>query len=114
MIVDEYSFGRIVIDGKEYTKDIVIHDGTIEKRDKKKSKHLKSQYGHTPLTPEENIPWNHKRLIVGTGAYGKLPVVRGVKDEARKKMVKLEIMPTKKALTHLNDADTNMILHLTC
>ena len=114
MKVDEYSFGRIVIDGKEYTKDIVIHDGKIEKRDKKKSKYLKAQYGHTPLTPEENIPWTHKRLIVGTGAYGKLPVVRGVKDEARKKMVKLEIMPTEKALSHLNDADTNMILHLTC
>jgi hypothetical protein len=44
-------FGWIKVDGKKYKKDIVIHaDGSVTKREKKKSKGLKASYGHTPLS----------------------------------------------------------------
>ncbi len=44
-------FGFVEIDGVTYTHDVVIHtDGTISKREKKKSKGLKGEYGHTPLS----------------------------------------------------------------
>ncbi len=64
------TFGRIEIDGIHYNKDVVIDGGNIIKRDKGKSRSLKSQYGHTPLTPHENIPWDCTQLIIGTGFYG--------------------------------------------
>ncbi len=35
MKVKELSFGTIGINGKDYSKDIVIHKGKIEKRKKK-------------------------------------------------------------------------------
>ena len=39
---------------------------------------------HTPLFVEEAIPWKCRRLFVGTGAYGKLPVMDELKLEAER------------------------------
>ena len=50
------SFGQIQIDGQVYHRDVVLDKKTIEPRKKKKSRHLRAQFGHTPLGPEENIP----------------------------------------------------------
>jgi len=48
------SFGSVRIFGQKYEKDIVMHtDGSVTKRKKKKSKDLKSIYGHTPLSEYE-------------------------------------------------------------
>jgi hypothetical protein len=114
MTVDKYDFGTITIDGKEYEKDVVIRGSTVEKRKKKKSKPFKSQYGHTPLTAAENIPWDAPRLVIGTGMYGKLPVTDDVRQEAEKHSVELITKTTPDAINHINDKDTNLILHLTC
>ena len=64
MKVKKLSFGTINIDGKDYSKDIVIHKGKIEKRKKKESKHFRGRFGHTPLSISENIPWDCKKLII--------------------------------------------------
>lgn len=114
MKIDTYQFGSVTIDGKAYTKDIVIHNTSIEKRKKKKSKQYKSQYGHTPLSVEENIPWECKKLVIGTGIHGKLPVMDEVKQEANRRGVDLIIRTTPEALDYLNEPETNLILHLTC
>jgi hypothetical protein len=114
MQVQELSFGTINIDGKEYAKDIVIHKGKIEKRKKKKSKNFRSQFGHTPLSNSENIPWDCKKIIIGTGHYSALPVMEEVKKKAKKKGVELVLMSTPDAILKINEKDTNLILHLTC
>ncbi|MGD9172917.1 MAG: MTH938/NDUFAF3 family protein [Desulfobacterales bacterium] len=114
MKVKEISFGAINIDGKDYFKDIVIHKGKIEKRKKQKSKVFRSQFGHTPLSTLENIPWNCKKLIIGTGHSSALPVMKEVKKKAKKKGVELVFMSTPDAILNINDKDTNLILHLTC
>ena len=114
MQVKELSFGSINIDGKDYVKDIVIHKGKIEKRKKKKSKKFRSQFGHTPLSILENIPWDCKKLIIGTGHSSALPVMEEVKEKAKKKSVELVIMSTPDAILDINEKDTNLILHLTC
>ena len=114
MKVKELSFGAINIDGIDYFKDIVIHKGKIEKRKKKKSKIFRSQFGHTPLSTLENIPWNCKKLIIGTGHSSALPVMKEVKKKAKKKGVELVFMSTPDAILNINDKDTNLILHLTC
>jgi hypothetical protein len=111
------SFGILDIDGRRYERDVVIDRGRVAKRDKKASKPLRDKYGHTPLSLLEPIPWTCRRLIVGTGADGALPIVPDVLAEARKRNVELVAVPTAEACALLADADpatTNAILHVTC
>src|ERR1043166_2801563 len=116
MQLENFSFGSLVIDGKEYAKDVVIDRGTIRKRKKKPSKRFRDKFGHTPLSIEEKIPWECHRLVVGTGAHGNLPVMDEVKQEAKRRKIELLILPTRDAMNALNKdpEDSNAILHVTC
>lgn len=49
-------FGEIEVDGERYDHDIVIEAGDVKKREKAVSKRFRDDYGHTPLSAEENIP----------------------------------------------------------
>ncbi len=115
MRIEAFSFGTIRIDGVTYEKDVVIDRGKVRKRGKKPSKAFRDQFGHTPLSVEEDIPWKCSRLVIGTGG-GALPVMETVKDEAKRRKVKLLILPTAQAIVALHEhpEDTNAILHLTC
>jgi hypothetical protein len=116
MHVDCFSFGSICIDGVTYDHDVVIDRGKVRKREKKLSKKYRKQFGHTPLSIEERIPWKCRRLIVGTGTGG-LPVMDEVKLEAeQQRRIKLLIMSTAEAIKELENSptDTNAILHVTC
>ncbi len=73
MRIDQFTFGSIRIDGVIYEHDVVIARGRVRKRKKKSSKPFRGAFGHTPLSIEENIPWDCRRLVVGTGADGALP-----------------------------------------
>jgi hypothetical protein len=110
-----YSFGSIRVDGVTYEHDLIIDRGKIRKRKKAASRKFRGEYGHTPLSAAEDIPWRC-RLVVGTGADGALPVMQQVRDEARSRKVDLVILPTAEAIGALTKAtaDTNAILHLTC
>jgi len=116
MQFEDFSFGSIRIDGVTRDYDVVIDGDEIRKRKKKPSKQFRDEFGHTPLSIEEDIPWKCRRLIVGTGAYGRLPVMQEVKREAKRRKVELLVVPTPKAIEALEqDADeTNAILHVTC
>ncbi len=114
MIVKDLSFGTINIDGETYRKDVIIDNGSVKKREKEASKKYADRYGHTPLSSDENIPWNCRRLVVGTGQSSALPVMEEVRNVAARKGVELKIMSTPEAVKHLNDPDTNFVLHLTC
>ncbi len=116
MRVSDYSFGSVQVDGVTYDHDLIIDRGKIRKRKKAASRRLRGAYGHTPLSAEEDIPWRCRRLVIGTGADGALPVLQQVRDEARHRKVDLIVLPTAKAVSVLNEAaaDTNAILHLTC
>jgi len=96
--------------------DIVLNRNEISKRKKKASKKFREEFGHTALSVEENIPWNCSQRVVGTGAYGRLPVMQEVRDKAARKKIKLLILPTVEAMETLNRHrnDTNAILHVTC
>jgi hypothetical protein len=68
------------------------------------------------VSVEEDIPWKCARHVIGTGAYGSLPVMKEVKREAKRHKVKLLILPTCDAIEVLkkDPEDTNAILHVTC
>jgi hypothetical protein len=116
MQFDRFRFGSIRIDGQLYEHDVVVDRGDVRKRKKKPSKQFRSDFGHTPLSIEEKIPWKCKILVIGTGADGALPVMPEVKAEAVRRGVKLVVTPTREALGLLRDskAATNAILHVTC
>jgi hypothetical protein len=116
MQFENFSFGSVRIDGSTYEQDVIIDRGEIRKRHKKPSKKFREDYGHTPLSVEEDIPWKCHRLVVGTGAYGRLPVMKEVQREAERHRVKLLILPTIQAIEALQQEpdDTNAILHVTC
>ena len=110
-------FGEIEIDGERYTYDVVIDAGRIEKRKKKGSKAYRGEYGHTPLSDRGEIPWGGKRLIVGTGAAGSLPIMPEVREEAERRGIELVAVTTEEALRLLgqtDDEEARAVLHVTC
>ena len=115
MRFEKFSFGSIRIDGTTYEHDVVIDRGTVKKRKKKPSKKFREQFGHTPVSLEEDVPWKCRRLVIGTGT-GALPVMEEVKRQAARRKIELLVLPTAKAIEALraNPDDTNAILHVTC
>jgi hypothetical protein len=116
MKFEDYSFGFVRIDGVAYDRDVIVDKGEIRKRKKGPSKPFRDRYGHTPLSVAEDIPWQCQQLVIGTGAYGALPVMPQVEREAKRRPVELVSLPTADAIEVLNGAgtDTNAVLHLTC
>lgn len=116
MHFEKFSFGSMQIDGRVYDFDLVIDRGEIRKRKKKASKRYRDAYGHTPVSVEEDIPWRCRRLVVGTGAEGRLSVMPEVEKDAKRRKVELVVLPTKDAIAILNRGDLSMnaILHVTC
>jgi len=110
-------FGEIEIDGRRFDHDVVIERGRIRKRKKGPSKGYRDRFGHTPLSPNELIPWSARRLIVGTGASGALPIMPELLAEAARRGVEIVSRPTAEAcalLANVPDDDLAAVLHVTC
>lgn len=111
------SFGVIEVAGRTYKHDVVIDRGQVRKRDKKPSKGQRGEFGHTPLTAAEAIPWSGRRLVIGTGATGQLPITDDVLRAAEARGVTILARPTSEAcqaLVDVPDTDVCAILHVTC
>jgi hypothetical protein len=110
-------FGEIRIEGKRYDADVVIERGQVRLRRKKPSKPYRDRFGHTPLSAAESIPWGGPRLIVGTGADGRLPIMPEVYELAARRNIEIVAMPTDSAcrfIAHLEPDEVNAVLHVTC
>ena len=110
-------FGSIEVDGQEYEHDIVIEGGRVRRRKKKPSKPHRSEFGHTPLSADEELPWGGSRLIIGTGVYGSLPIMPEVTEEADRRRVDLTAIPTGNAcrlIASLDRGEVHAVLHVTC
>jgi hypothetical protein len=93
----------------------LIDCGEIHERKKKPSKKFRDEFGHTPRSVKEEIPWKCHRLVVGTGAYSQLPVMKEVKREAERRHVRLVILPTLEGIRALEkDSEANTILRVNC
>lgn len=111
------AFGTIEVEGRRYEHDVVIDRGKVSKRHKGPSKAMRAEYGHTPLTAAETIPWGGKRLIIGTGHDGQLPISPDLYEEARRREMTVTDLPTADAcelLDSLAAKDVRSILHVTC
>ena len=110
-------FGEIEVEGKRYTHDVVIDGGKVRKRKKGPSKQFREKFGHTPLSAGEEIPWGGRRLIVGTGAHGALPVMDEVLAEAKRRGIGVIAAPTVEIcelLEEVKKGQAYAVLHCTC
>ncbi len=110
-------FGAIELEGRRYDHDVVVDAGVVAKRHKKASKARRAEYGHTPLTADEPLPWGGSRLVVGSGAYGSLPVAPDVLEEGERRGIEVLVLPTPDALAVLRETrarDVHAVLHVTC
>lgn len=110
-------FGSIEVDGRAYEHDIIIEGGRVRKRKKKPSKPYRNEFGHTPVSADEPLPWGGSSLIIGTGFYGSLPIMTEVTEEAARRGVALTVVPTADAcrlIAGLDRRQVHALLHVTC
>ena len=111
-------FGWIKVNGDKYEKDIVIHsDGSITKREKKKSKDLKPEYGHTPLS-ERELEFLPKEqfdaLYIGTGHEAALPITPQALEILKK--YNAIVLPTPEVIGKIEQEKGKLValIHVTC
>ena len=110
--VDRYSFGRVWVDGREETRDVIVLPERIVRDWWRRDGH-----GLVLEDLEAVLDELPHRLIVGTGAYGRLRPDPETLDALRTRGVEVELLPTGEAVSRygtLNPAETAAALHLTC
>jgi hypothetical protein len=110
--LEEYSFGRILVDGEEHTRDLIVLPGRVVpdwwRRD-----------GHSLAMEDldgvrEELP---ERLILGCGAHGELRPDPAVIEALERHGVTVEAVDTAEAVRRYGESDehrTAAALHLTC
>lgn len=110
--IEEYAFGRVLVDGEEHTKDLIVLPHRVVggwwRRD-----------GHALVLEdlEDVVDELPERLIVGTGAYGQMRPDPATLEELFARKIEVESLPTPDAVKRfgeLNPARTAAALHLTC
>lgn len=113
VLIDSYSFGRIVIDGKTYTSDLILYPDKIDDSWWRKSGHILQKEDLTDV-----IQYNPEVLIVGTGANGLMKVPDETKEFVESKGIELIVEETKKAYETYNELKKEKKIvaafHLTC
>lgn len=113
MFIDSYEFGRIVIDGKTYTSDVIVDWESVD------SSWWRKQ-GHSLQAEDLAVILEHRPrvLIVGTGYSGALEVEREVERFLHSRGIELIIAMTEVACHEFNARGgakgVVAALHLTC
>ena len=113
MLIDSYEFGRIVIDGKTYTSDVIVGSESVDSSWWRKQGHS-LQVEDLPTLLE-----HHPRvLIVGTGYSGVLKVEQEVERALQSRGIELVVARTEDACHEFNARGGGRgvvaALHLTC
>ena len=117
MDVESLRFGEIVNAGLRFDRGVIVDGGRVPRRKKGPPKAYRDRFGHTPFSAYEEIPWSGSRLVIGTGADGRLPVMPEVRDLAEARGVEPVELPTIEACRlprGARDKEVNAIVHVTC
>ena len=110
--LQHYQFGRLTVDGAEETRDVIVLPTRVIRDWWRRESHalvledLEAVLGELP-----------PRLIVGTGAHGRLKPDGAALAQLQKRGIEVEIMRTDEAVRRyesLDPAETAAALHLTC
>lgn len=115
MHIDEYEYGRIVIDGREERRDVIITPKGVHPNWWRKD-------GHALTIDDLDVVMRERpaRLVVGTGSSGNMKPAPGVLDELAKAGIETEVMDSHAAVKRFNElvglgeVDAAAAFHLTC
>ena len=116
MVVEHYSFGRITIDGKTYTSDVIIYPGRVDSS-------WWREEGHNLRIVDlaDVIRAKPQILVVGAGAYGAMKVAKDVLSYLESKGIEVHVEETDRAVELFNEFQKDKkdkvviaALHLTC
>ena len=110
--IDHYEYGRIVVDGRQETRDLIILPDRVVRN-------WWRQDGHALVIDDladvlDELPGH---LVVGTGADGRMRPDLDTVQQLLERGVTVEILPTGQAVrrfAELDPAGAAAALHLTC
>jgi hypothetical protein len=107
-----YAFGRVTVDGREETRDVILLPERVVRDWWRKE-------GHSLVLEDldEVLDELPERLLIGTGAYGRTRPDPGALETLRARGIEVEVLPTADAVqryTRLDPRKTAAALHLTC
>lgn len=112
-MIDSYSFGSIVVDGKRYTADVIIYPDRVDPSWWRKQ-------GHNLCLEDlqEVLRFQPEVLVIGQGKPGLMKVSTGVLRQLQELGIEVVSAPTPKAVETYNQLATQKkvvaALHLTC
>jgi len=110
--LENYSFGRIVVDGEEQTRDLIVLPGRVITDWWRRDGHSLAMDDLDGVLDE--LP---ERLILGCGHDGRLHPPAAVIDELERRGIAVEALHTADAVRRYGELDprrTAAALHLTC
>ncbi len=114
MHIDSYQFGKIAIDGVNYSSDIIILGNTVQSNWWRKQGHsLSVEDLKTIITEGPSV------LVVGCGASGLMQVPEKTRQVLQEHDIQLKALDTYKAVQRFNELSQTGVnvaaaLHLTC
>jgi hypothetical protein len=110
--LEDYSFGRVLLDGEEETRDVIVLPQRVVRNWWRRDGHALVLEDLEAVLDE--LP---ARLIVGTGAQGQMKPDPTALAQLRERGIDVEVLPTGDAVERYaasNPAETAAALHLTC
>ena len=110
--IEEYRFGHVIVDGAEETRDVIVLPDRV-------LTNWRRADGHRLVLADliEVIDELPERVVVGTGAYGRMHPEPETVRELGEKGIEVEALPTDQAVRRYGELDprrTAAALHLTC
>ena len=114
MNIDNYSFGKISVEGKIYVADLIIYPNRVDDKWWRLEGHL--------LKPDDlKEVWTYKPeiLIIGLGLPGLMKVAPSLIEHCKDNKIDLIALPTADAVSRFNELANKKplviaALHLTC
>jgi hypothetical protein len=110
--LENYSFGRLMVDGREHTRDLIVLPERVVSDWWRREGHSLAIEDLDEVLDE--LP---ARLVLGIGADGRLRPDAAVIAELERRGVEVECLPTAEAVRRYGELDehrTAAALHLTC
>jgi hypothetical protein len=112
-MIESYNFGKIAIDGRHYTTDVIIFPDHVQDGWRRKEGHRLSIEDLKDV-----IEARPETLIVGTGFFGSMKVPNEVREYFASMKIELVVEDTRKACeTYNRMASLKKVaaaFHLTC
>lgn len=113
-LVESYSFGAIVIDGREYRRDLIVTPTKIV------SNWWRAEGHRLQMSDVESVLGEEvDAVVVGTGYSGYVKVDREVVEEFERRGVEVHVLDSRRAVSKYNELVKRgkrvmLLIHLTC